>query len=685
MTDNTVSWRFELFDGMSSTFKTIQKNLGGLQANMLKFSAYVEDLGSRFIRFNNLADGISRLNDSMKAGIAPGAEFQQQIADLQAITGIAGKDLESLSETSRNVGISSGLGASQAAEAFKLLASNIDISTIGGVEGLKKLQQETIALSKASGVDLTTAANTMSSTINQFGFKATEASRVINVLGAGAKYGAAEIPDLSESLKEAGASANQAGVSLESTVGALEVLSQNAVKGSEAGTGLRNVITLLQTKLGMDLSKMPLSDALSLLHPKLKDINFMTNTFGRENLATAQILISNSKAVGEMTEKVTGTQVAYEQAEIRSRTYGEEMKKIKARMDDLKISVFNVTGGFLPWVEIGSRSLVTISRMLPALAMMKDAFSFLSPMIAKASKATWGFLVNVGKSTLALLANGAVMLGSAIMSLGAYAAGTLGATMATWGFNAALMANPITWIIVGILALGAAIYGIVKYWDVIKMKISQFWDWLKNSVVKIGKWLLDHNPFMMLVNVLDKIFPGFKAKLKQFASYFYDNFIKPVIEPFKWVLRKIGLLGDEENKSKEKPYVESRKNLLTAEEIEKLPESEQQKLAEKYFGKGVDFKEAKKRYYSTTYATEGIDFDPNLQNGNFASGTGTVSGSVAAASTGKEVRNVSFKTESLVKNLTIQVTNLSESTGKIKDLISDALINGMRDAELALG
>ena len=349
--------------------------ISGIQKLNVQFKGLGDMVRSmRNISMVQMVQGIQDFSQGIKEAVQPGVDFQQQLADLEAITGVTGKDLVELGNYSRQVGKESGLGASQAVEAFKLLASNIDITTIGGVEGLKLLQDATIKLSQAAGTDLPMAANTMAGTINQFKLPVSEATRVINVLGAGAKYGAPEIPDLAESLKNTGAVAAIAGVSLESTVGALEILSQNMIKGAEAGTGLRNVILRLQTKEipGIDLKTQGLSGALSNLKSKLNDAKFMADVFGVENIAVAQTLIKNAAEVENMTQKVTGTNVAYEQAAIRTNTYQHSVDLLKANMDDFKISIFNATGAFLSYAMVVGESIASFSMLLPGLSILKD-------------------------------------------------------------------------------------------------------------------------------------------------------------------------------------------------------------------------------------------------------------------------------------------------------------------------
>lgn len=449
-------WKLSLLDSISGPINQIKNNLGGLGKGIMNVENYLVGLGDRFFRFNQIAESFQNMSDQLQKAIAPGADFEQQIADLQAITGIAGQDLEKLAETARKVGKDTGLGASQAAEAFKLLASNIDVAKIG-TDGLIKLQEETIKLAQASGVDLATAANTMAATMNQFNLKAEDASRVINVLGAGAKYGASEVEDLAQSLKVTGGVASNAGVSLEESVGALEVMSQNFLKGAEAGTGLRNILLKLQTENipGVDLKTMGLSKSLEALKPLLNDTTALSKIFGMENVNAAQILISNAAAVDEMTNKVTDTQVAYEQAAIRTETYNEKVKRIKASLDDFKITLFENTGSWLAYTDVIAQGLVGFSKMLPALKVVKDLTFFLGKNVWNLGKYLFTAIKGINLTAVASkIAAAAQALWGGIVGVLSGKIKIITVLQRVW--NAVTSANPIMLLVTAVAALGAA-------------------------------------------------------------------------------------------------------------------------------------------------------------------------------------------------------------------------------------
>lgn len=384
---------------------------------------------------------------------APGVGFEQSMADLSSITGIVGKDLEELSQVARKTGKDSGLGAKGAADAFAILASQIQVDKIG-MEGLQNLQAKTITLSQAAGMSMDNAATALAGTINQFGLQATEANRVINVLAAGSKYGAAEITDLSQSFKVVGAAAAAAGLSVEDTAGAVEVLSKNNLKGAEAGTALRNIVLKMQTTLGVDFSKNSLTEALDALKPKLTDATYLSQVFGMENIAAAQFLIKNADAVAEMTEQVTNTNVAYEQAAIRTNTVQQMMARCRANVDDLKISFFDLTGSVGGYATIVAEQAVTVAQLIPLLSLLGKGIMTVTNL--QKLQALWTGIVN---------------------------GATVAWTGVQWLLNASLWACPITWIVAGVMALvgiivvcATKVQGWGKQWDSIVNFMKAVWD-----------------------------------------------------------------------------------------------------------------------------------------------------------------------------------------------------------------
>lgn len=393
----------------------------------------------RNIELTSLIQQVQMVGETFGKLTAPAVDFEQSMADLSAITGSVGDELEDLKQTAREVGKASGLGASESARAFAILAGQIDVP----IEELKVLQRETITLAQAGALPLEDAANAVAGTINQFGLETSEASRVVNVLAAGSRVGGAEVVDLSESFKVAGAAANAAGVSIEETAGALEVLAQNNTKGAEAGTAMRNMLVAMQARLGIDVSKTGFAGGLRIIQQELDKMQspverttFLAKAFGRENMVAAQFLLSNADAVEEMTTAVTGTNSAMEQAEIRNDTWAHKMEVARAKIDDVLISMTSLSGSLLPMAGI--------------IGEQVSKFSGLIPLVSSASKMLQGFSV---KAVIA--------------------------TISQKGLNAALTANPIGAVVAAISALVAGVIYAYNHFEGFRNSVQAMWSKLR--------------------------------------------------------------------------------------------------------------------------------------------------------------------------------------------------------------
>ena len=380
-----------------------------------------------------------------------GMNFGQSMADLSSITGIAGDDLKALGENARKVGQDAGLGAGTAARAYAILASQIDVAVIG-MAGLNNLQEKSVTLAQASGMSIDAAATSLAGTINQFGLSANEAERVINVLAAGSKYGAAEIEELSQSFKVAGSAASVMGLTVEQSAGALEVLSKANLKGSEAGTALRNIILKLNTELGVDLSRTSLSTALDALKPRLTDATYLSKIFGMENVAAAQYLIQNSSAVEEMTRKVTGTNVAQEQAAVRTDTTAHKMEILRAKVDDIKISFANSLGPMSAYASVVGENAVVLASFyqLGTGAMSMLSKYHIAAKTAVVAQMAFNSILKFGKATVLSYAMNVNLARNSIVA-------TTGATKL---MNIAIAASPYMLAAVAAVALGVAVYKI---------------------------------------------------------------------------------------------------------------------------------------------------------------------------------------------------------------------------------
>jgi TP901 family phage tail tape measure protein len=266
-------------------------------------------------------------------------EFDAAISNLSAITGAAGEDLEFYRQASKELGVQSTLTATQVAEAFKLIAS-AKPDLLESAEALKEVTAQAITLSEAAGITVPEAANALGNSLNQFGADASEAGRFINVLAAGAKFGASAITDTTLALKVAGTSAAAAGVSFEEINAQIQALAAVGTKGAEAGTALRNVI--LRLSQGADETNpeiVGLTTALQTLGEQELSTTELTKLFGLENVNAARALIDAADATETLTQKLTGTDEAFVQAQKNTDNLKGDVDRLKSAYEGLQIQI----------------------------------------------------------------------------------------------------------------------------------------------------------------------------------------------------------------------------------------------------------------------------------------------------------------------------------------------------------
>lgn len=205
-----------------------------------------------------LADTISTFKD-----------FEQEMANVKAISGATGEEFEALKSTAKQLGESTMFSAAQAAEAMENLAmagwKSKDI--VAGMPGL-------LDLAAAGSVDLATAADVTASALAQFKMEAGEAGRAADVLAATATNSKTDVAGLGESLRYAGSLTGALGYSIEDVSVALGIMGNAAIDGSSAGIALRATLARMSKQEGLTADESnAVADAMRKLGVSMTDSN----------------------------------------------------------------------------------------------------------------------------------------------------------------------------------------------------------------------------------------------------------------------------------------------------------------------------------------------------------------------------------------------------------------------------
>ena len=165
--------------------------------------------------------------------------------------------------------------------------------------------------------------------------------------------------------------------------------------------------------------------------------------------------------------------------------------------------------------------------------------STLKDKMVGAAIASWSFVKSQAAAGINALKAGANYIWTATVGLGSFVAGLVRAAAAQFALNIVMNANPIALFVLGVAAIGLAIWGIVKYWDKLKVYLIAF-----------GKFILKMNPLTWMLQTFKKMFPETFASIVHFFGSIWDFITKWAQKAWggiKWLWDKIKFflgLGD---------------------------------------------------------------------------------------------------------------------------------------------
>lgn len=175
-----------------------------------------------------------------KKTIDVGKSFEAGMSEVQAISGASGKDLEKLSAKAKQMGATTKFSATESATALKYMAmagwkTNQMVSGLSGV----------MNLAAASGEDLGTVSDIVTDSMTAFGLKAKDSVHFADVLAKASSSSNTNVAMMGETFKYVAPLAGSMKYSIEDTATAIGLMANAGIKGSQAGTELRSILTRL--------------------------------------------------------------------------------------------------------------------------------------------------------------------------------------------------------------------------------------------------------------------------------------------------------------------------------------------------------------------------------------------------------------------------------------------------------
>ena len=496
----SVSTIFKGVDRISKVFSKISRNgskafgkIGASMERLNRKTSKFQSIGGKAAAFVGIASGAYMAKQAIESTIQKGLEFEQTLinASVKFVDGAkkGTKAFENLKKTVVNIGATTEFTATQAAQGLDFLAmagfnSQQAIAALPGV----------VDLATATNMDLARATDIASDSLGSFNLLTKDSvqlsknlTRVTDVLAKTTTSSNVNMNDLFETIKDAAPIFTSSGRSLEEFAVITGIMANSGIKGTKAGTAIKNMMLNLQAPTSNTkeiLKKMNVSiddgtgkmkSMVQIVGDIIKGTNKWTDIqrnaafatiFGKRAIAGATITM-NAGVDGlndymDIIKKSAGS--TKEMANAMRDTTENRVKIMHSAIEGLQLILFE---SLQPTIEV-------IVKKITRFADSIGAFIRENPTTIKLIKAL-AFVIGILTTTFILAAAG------------------------IWLFNAAILANPIVWIIGGIIAAGLLLYTFwddffnfyIKNWHIIAGVVSVFFP-LIGALVAASSFVIEN-------------------------------------------------------------------------------------------------------------------------------------------------------------------------------------------------
>lgn len=240
----------------------------------LKFDTKIDDSGfnSGMNKIGGIATKAMTAMSTAAVGLSGyaikvGADFQAGMSEVAAISGASSDEVQKLTDKAKEMGIVTKFSATEASEAMKYMAmAGWDASQmVSGISGVMNL-------AAASGEELGNVSDIVTDALTAFGLQAKDSAHFADVLAKASSSSNTNVGMMGETFKYAAPLAGTLGYSVEDTAVAIGLMANAGIKGSQAGTAMRGMLSRLikptdEVQGAMDALGITISNADGTIKP----------------------------------------------------------------------------------------------------------------------------------------------------------------------------------------------------------------------------------------------------------------------------------------------------------------------------------------------------------------------------------------------------------------------------------
>lgn len=488
--------------------------------------------------------------DMDQALTSAGAKFQ--LSKLGAEK--AGTAMQALKDAARGVGATTEFTATEAAQGLEFLAM-AGFTAEQAIAALPAM----VDLATASNSDFARASDIASDALGAFGMASKDAQiqadnlkRITDVFAQTTASANVNMEDLFESMKMGAPIMTTAGQSLESFAAMAAIMGNAGIKGSLAGTTLKNVVDRLVAPVGdakamLKKLNIEITDSGGNMRDVadiMADFAGATKGMGSAQRTAAISTVFGMRAVSgiatildsgipTLREYRTGLENAggasKKMAEEMRKSIGNRIKVLKSGLTELGLKIIEAFQDKFPGALDAAIKAISNFDVTPIVNGVKKTIEVVTGIWNWFDK--WKYIIFVVIGAFAALRIALALTATVEM----FIAIVTGATTVTklwaasqWAVNLAMLANPVTLIIAAVIALIAVIILVIIYWDEIVAAWQAGLDSMYAGTNEITNGIADFFGIMSasltniaidIGNVFGEIWYGIKVQVADTVSF----------------------------------------------------------------------------------------------------------------------------------------------------------------------
>lgn len=431
---------------------------------------------------SGIATGLKKIYDGFSDCVLVASEFEATMSTVEALSGANAQQMGTLSDKAKELGTTTVFTANQSAEAMTYMgmAGWKAQEMLSGMNGV-------MALASASGEDLGLVSDIVTDNLTAFGLKAKDTAHFADVLAAAATNSNTSVAIMGETFSGSAAIAGALGYSIEDVAVAVGEMANAGVKGSVAGTALKNMFNGLLsgvTLTGKEFGEYNFTavnvdgtmkgfaetiDELRVYFDQMTESERVNNAMAIAGQRGYNGLLAILNTTEEDYRKLSDTinncsGAAQRMADIKLDNLSGDVTLLKSAADGLKMSVgelyrdelrqlaqisTEILGNISEFISENPAAAKAILTIVGGIGAVVGAYTALNT-IKKARNA-------IDTISAALRAKNTAATAAETVAEGANATATAGATVAHKALNLAMLANPAVIITASIIALTAAL------------------------------------------------------------------------------------------------------------------------------------------------------------------------------------------------------------------------------------